>query len=233
MPNPQDDSIIFHALDRDSEIEITERNLPHWFQVDAAVFITFRLADSLPKEVVIRMLAELREWLRRNSMPSALADVIFEANEIHYDRIMNDISPIQRREFKKLTDRLFHRSLDDCHGACLLKNPALATIVSDAIKHFDGDRYDLDSFVIMPNHVHAIVQFRQEGGLSTIGQSWMRYTAREINKRIGRTGVLWQPEPFDHVIRSPEQFEYLQRYIAANPSKAKLVEGEYLYWKRV
>ncbi|MBM3966961.1 MAG: hypothetical protein FJ308_18135 [Planctomycetes bacterium] len=85
----------------------------------------------------------------------------------------------------------------------------------------------------MPNHVHAIVQFRQEGGLLTIGQSWMRYTAREINKKIGRRGVLWQTEPVDHVIRSPEQFEYLQRYISANPSKAQLVEGEYRYWKRV
>jgi putative transposase len=233
MSDPQEDSIIFHTLDRDSEIEITERNLPHWFQVDAAVFVTFRLADSLPKEVVIRMLAELREWLRCNSMPSVLADVIFDANEIHCDRIMNEISSIQRREFKRLTDRLLHRSLDECHGACWLRNPELATIVSDAIKHFDGDRYDVDSFVIMPNHVHAIVQFRHDGGLSTIGQSWMRYTARAINKNIGRTGELWQPEPFDHIIRSPEQFEYLQRYIAANPTKAKLARGEFVYWRRV
>ncbi|MFN7627948.1 MAG: transposase [Pirellula sp.] len=131
-----------------------------------------------------------------------------------------------------MTNQLLHRSLDSCHGSCLLRNPILAEIVADSIKKFDGEKYDLDSFVIMPNHVHVIVQFRQENGLHTIGQSWMRYTARRINERIGRTGVLWQPEPFDHAIRSSEQFEYFQRYITENPIKAKLAQGEFLYWRR-
>lgn len=85
----------------------------------------------------------------------------------------------------------------------------------------------------MPNHVHVLVQFRQGYDLSTVSQSWMRYTARQINKEIGRTGVLWQPEAFDHIVRNPEQFEYLHRYIAENPKKANLKAGEFLYWKRV
>ena len=84
----------------------------------------------------------------------------------------------------------------------------------------------------MPNHVHAIVQFRTEAGKSIIGQSWTRFTARQINPLIGASGAFWQPEPFDHAIRSDEQFQYLQKYVANNPAKAKLRDGEFQLWQR-
>ena len=131
-----------------------------------------------------------------------------------------------------MTDRAFHQSLDECHGACLLRQPELANIVSDAILHHEGIQYDLDCFVVMPNHVHAIVQFRAGYSIKTIGQSWLRYSARKIKKQINRNGAFWQAEPFDHIIRSPEQFVYLQGYVRDNPSKAKLREGEFIYWCR-
>ena len=224
--------IVFNALDRDADIEISVRNLPHWFQVDAALFITFRTADSLPKEVIVRMIAELQEWLRCHGLPTELADSMLNTKLPNHDQLLDQLESAQRRELKMLTDQLFHRSLDDCYGECLLKDTMLAQIVADAVRKFDGNRYDLDSLVIMPNHAHVIVQFRPGFDLETISQSWMRYTARVINKRIGRKGVLWQPEPFDHIIRSPEQFSYLGRYIADNPQKANLRNGEYIYWKR-
>jgi REP element-mobilizing transposase RayT len=101
--------------------------------------------------------------------------------------------------------------------------------VGDALRYFDGDRYDLDSFVVMPNHVHVLVQFRPNISLTAQTESWLRYTARQINARLGRRGEFWQSEPFYHLVRSAEQFEYLQRYIAENPQKAHLHTGEYLY----
>jgi type I restriction enzyme R subunit len=67
--------------------------------------------------------------------------------------------PLQR-EFRRLRDRAWHRALDDCHGECLLRDPMNARIVADGLLHFDGKRYDLDTFIIMPNHVHLLVQFR-------------------------------------------------------------------------
>ena len=60
----------------------------------------------------------------------------------------------------------------------------------------------------------------------------MRYTAREINAKSGAEGEFWQPEPFDHIIRSAAQFDYLQGYVAANPAKANLRDGEFLFWER-
>ena len=227
------DPIVFHALDRRADINVTERNLPHWFQAGAAIFVTFRCADSLPKEVLLRMERELHDWLKLNGLPIALASSKFESNakSLVNDQLLSKFSNSQKREFKMLRDRLLHHSLDECHGACLFKTQEIARVVADAILKFNGERYDLDSLVVMPNHVHTVVQFRDGYDFETIGQSWMRYTARVINKQIGRKGVLWQPEPFDHIIRTPDQFCYLQRYIKDNPRRANLRDCEYVYWK--
>ena len=222
----------FNAFDRDSEIELSHRNLPHWFQVDAAMFVTFRTADSLPREVLLRIQRELEEWLLRQKLPIELAASTIGVKLPNHEQLLATLRPIDRKQFRKLADQLFHFSLDKCHGKCALKRADLAGIVSDAILYHDGESYDLDCFVVMPNHVHAIVQFRTDSGKSIVGQSWMRYTARKINPLIGESGAFWAPEPFDHVIRSAEQFVYLQNYVANNPSKAKLREGEFLLWQR-
>jgi len=224
--------VIFNSLDWDAEIEVKARNLPHWFQANAAIFVTFRTSDSLPVQVRLRLAEELRRWLASNNLPLELAESVFEAKTAKFDRILAELELARQRELRKLTSQLFHRSLDESHGECLLRNRSIANIVAEAIMKFDGDRYDLDSFVIMPNHVHAIVQFRGGYGLSVVSQSWMRFTARAINKHNGRVGGLWQPECFDHIIRSDKQFQYLRRYIFENPSKANIPVGEYIYWSR-
>lgn len=57
-----------------------------------------------------------------------------------------------------------------------------------------------------------------------------RYSARQINKLLGRTGSVWQGEPFDHIVRSESQFEYLQQYVSDNPKKARIPESDYTLW---
>jgi len=224
MSSDSEKNLVFNTFDPQSEVQRSSRNLPHWFQQGVAVFLTFRTADSMPSEVIERWKEEQKVWLLQHGLkPALVADPTLLAK-----------LPLQvQSEFRRLRDRSWHRSLDNCHGACLLRQPKLARIVGDALRYFDGDRYDLDSFIIMPNHVHLLVQFRPPTTLKTQTQSWLRYSAREINRHFGRHGVFWQSEPFDHLIRSPEQFEYLQRYIAENPKKANLPADDSLYWTRV
>ena len=224
--------VLFNAFDRDAGIEFSLRNLPHWFQVDAAMFITFRTIDSIPREVLSRMQRELEGWLSIKKYPIELAASSVGVKLPNHEQLLNTLAFTDRKQFRKLADQLFHGGLDECHGKCVLKRLELAEIVAEAILHQNDQAYDLDCFVIMPNHVHAIVQFRSESGKSIVGQSWMRYTARRINAVIGESGAFWQPEPFDHVIRSAEQFVYLQKYVANNPTKAKLRVGEFLLWQR-
>ena len=225
-------NVVFNPLDREAAIDVSARNLPHWFQVGAAIFVTFRTADSLPREVLLRWHRELTEWLERNGLPVELADSTVHRHLPNHEQILDSIPVRQRRKFRQFSDRMFHCSLDECHGACKLREPGLAKIVGDAIRFGDGTQYDLDNFIVMPNHVHAIVQFRQGSGLEIVSQSWMRFTARRINSVTGESGAFWQSEPFDHIIRSSEQFCYLHDYVADNPEKAGLVPTDCLYWHR-
>ena len=95
--------------------------------------------------------------------------------------------------------------------------------------HFDGRRYRLGDFVVMPNHVHLLAVFPSDEAMKEQCDSWLHYSAFQIHRVIGEKGKLWQQEPFDHLVRNPEQYDYLREYIADNPEKARLRTGEFLY----
>ena len=77
-----------------------------------------------------------------------------------------------------------------------------------------------------------LVQFRDDVSLTKQTESWLRFSARQINEQLNQTGPFWQSEPFDHLVRSDEQFVYLSDYVRNNPTKAGLKEGEYLLYER-
>ncbi len=85
------------------------------------------------------------------------------------------------------------------------------------------------AFVIMPNHVHVLAAFRDEGAVTKQGAAWRRFFARQINELIGREDHLWQQDQFDHLVRSEASFDRIRHYIVIvnNPSKANLRCGEY------
>ena len=81
----------------------------------------------------------------------------------------------------------------------------------------------------MPNHVHLLAAFPSAESMREQFDSWLHYTAFRIHQRINKKGHFWQQEPFDHLVRSVEQYEYLRDYIADNPKTAKLKEGDFVY----
>ncbi len=147
----------------------------------------------------------------------------------HWSRLLPRLDAKQRHAFDFHFNRGRERKLDECLGACMLKRPELARIVADSLLHFDGDRYRMGDFVIMPNHVHLLVAFPTPELMEKPFDSWLHYTAFRINQRIGAKGKFWQQDPFDHLVRSQEQYEYLRGYIAMNPGKAGLKPGEFYY----
>src|SRR5262249_11571853 len=132
-------------------------------------------------------------------------------------------------DFQKTFNRCREAFLDTCHGRCLLKRPELAQIVAESLLHFDGQRYRMGDFVVMPNHVHLLTVFPTADAMKKQCGSWLHYTAFRINQAVGETGEFWQEEPFDHLVRSPEQYDSPRRHIADNPHKAGLKPGEYHY----
>jgi len=108
-------------------------------------------------------------------------------------------------------------------GSCLLKDPDVARLVEDALLFFQGDRYALSAWCVMPNHVHAVVTPYDGRSLLEILHSWKSFTAHRINTLLGRRGRVWQQESFDHLVRSPDSFEVFVTYTENNPVAAGLV----------
>jgi len=207
------------VFDPKAELLIGERCRPHWSQAGAIVFVTFRTADSIPREVLNRWERERGDWLHRRGHSTGQ----------HWSLVLPKLNDEERAKFSRYFNRCRQMFLDTCHGRCLLRRAELARIVADSLLHFDGDRYRMGDFVVMPNHVHLLAAFATAEDMEKQFDSWLHYTAYRIHQRIGEKGHLWQQEPFDRLVRGVEQYEYLRTYIADNPRKANLSEGEFLY----
>ncbi len=164
--------------------------LPHFDGGPRPQFITFRLADSLPVKVFVK----LRSRLESGS--------------------------ISEWEYAYMMDRYLDRSI----GECALSERPVAELVRPAFLHFDGSRYRLHSWVIMPNHVHLLMTQSEGESLSRIMHSLKSFTAKEANRLLGRSGHFWSKEYFDRYIRDSDHFVKTKRYIERNPVKAGLCE---------
>jgi REP element-mobilizing transposase RayT len=215
-------TVHFAFFDPEAEVGISHRNLPHWFQPGATYFVTFRTADALPAEVLSEWTEERRRWLLAHGI---------DPDGANWQIAFNALPKAQQDAFRRLYNSTFHRLLDAGYGACLLKHAEAADIVARAFAHFDGERYQLSDFVVMPNHVHVLLGLLGGTHLADLCYSWKKYTANQINKLFGRRGHFWQGESFDHIVRSGAQFDYFQAYIAANPQLAGLQPGEFVLYR--
>lgn len=142
--------------------------------------------------------------------------------------------PLSRDEEKRL-DHLHSEKvgkyLDAGHGACWMKNDRIAEIVESALQHFDGERYDLAAWCVMPNHVHVVVKPRPGHELPDIVHSWKSFTAHEANKALKRKGQFWEEEYYDHLIRDEADYVRCAEYVLANPEKAGLKDWKWIGMK--
>lgn len=209
----------FHPHD---DLLITQRKLPHWAQDGAVVFITWRTHDSMPQDVLTAWRAERNRWLVAHDIDPTIKG---------WKSCVQALPPDVMAEYHDHFTTRWHEELDAGHGACVLRDPALAQIVHDSLLHFDGERYEMLSFVIMPNHVHLLVCFSDKAALLEQCEPWKHFTGVQINRRLGVKGRFWQQDAFDHLVRHAAQFRRLQHYIAENPAHAGLQAGEALLWQ--
>lgn len=175
--------------------------LPHWTRDGSIYAVTFRLADSLPSGIVESWHVE-RDAIR------------IRAVEQHRELTTFELARLYRLHEEKV-----ERLLDDAQGECILRDPTVAEIVANAMRHFDGTRYDLLAWSVMPNHVHAVLRPRDMHELPDILHSWKSLTAHRINEQLGRTGSVWQDEYYDHLIRDEQELRHSVEYAWVNPEK--------------
>ena len=192
-------------------------------------------ASSLPKEDAGKMPAlPGSPWHSRGYLPH------FEGGEIAQSITfcLHDSLPATLRaewadELERLpdTEQKLHRrkrieaALDGGHGACFLANPRIARLVVDALRRFDGERYRLHAWCVMPNHVHVLATPLGRYRLSSMVHSWKSFTANQANKQLGRSGSFWMQEYFDRAIRNEHHFKTAVEYIEHNPVKAGLCDA--------
>ena len=213
----------FHLFDHDADVFVVNRRLPHWSQPGTVAFVTWRTNDSMPAAVLRQWFADRDRWLRAHGIDPA---------EHNWHEKLAELDRRIVEAFLESFWNRWHDALDACHGACVLREPELAEVVAKSLRHFDDDRYLMLDFVVMPNHVHLLASFADEDAMLAQCESWKHYTATQINRRLKQHGRFWQQDGFDHLVRNDEQFAYLRRYIAENPKKARLREGEYKVYSR-
>ncbi len=197
---------LFYDPERPSQTG--KHNLPHWQQGEVPVFVTFRLADSLPK-------SQLERWKREME----------EFKELHPEPWDDEIRIEYRKRF---TDEV-ETWLDRGHGGCELRLPQVRAIVVGAFSHFDNKRYRILAYVIMPNHVHILFEPIRPHTLPEILHSLKSFTSNGINKLLGRTGPFWMRDYHDRLIRSEKHLFWARKYIENNPKN--LSADTFALWK--
>jgi REP element-mobilizing transposase RayT len=179
--------------------------LPHLKREGGSYFITFRQAGSLPQEVLVRFKQE-RDTILAQAATARRPLTWAEQEEL----------------FRWYSSRV-DKYLDAGHGTCYLQDPALADIVAGAFRFFEGQRYELRAWVVMPNHAHVVVWPMPGQVLSGILHSWKSFTSHEINKRLPeKVAPLWQSESYEHLIRNDEDLQRCCHYTLMNPVNAGL-----------
>ena len=189
------------------------RQLPHVVQNNTIYFVTFRLADSIPRVKLEQWKHELTQWTRENPPPH---------------------TTVQKEQFADLGYRQMERWLDMGAGACILNQTDVRGAIEECLRFGDGKSYWLGDFVIMPNHVHVLVQPDERMSLRQIIAPWRTISTQKINKLLGIRGKLWQRDWFDHIVRNQGSLGRIRRYIRENGrylSPSTYTSGEGLLFK--
>ncbi|MBA3913933.1 MAG: transposase [Acidobacteriales bacterium] len=185
----------------ESPIVVRSRgHLPHWERDLGTYFVTFRLFDSLPAEILAKMKSEGESLL---------------ANARQLGR---ELTASEHHHLASLPEHY----LDAGSGACWLNRPEIAGLVSRALQYFDPARYELHAWCVMPNHVHVAFTPTPPSQLFDIVHSWKSFTAHRSNLLLHRTGEFWQREYYDHLIRNQGDLARVVKYIMDNPTNAGL-----------
>ena len=190
-----------------------QRHLPHWQPQSAVFFVTFRLKNSLPYELI----ESLREEWERAKAASHNLPESERANQNALD---------EQRYFERWEDYLDKAEF----GPRWLSQPEIADIVKEAMHYRDEKDFDLHAYSIMSNHVHVVFgplsksEWHSDSQpLHKILQSLKRHTARQANKILDREGAFWQDESYDRVIRDNNEYVRIVNYVLENPVKAGFV----------
>ena len=162
-----------------------------------------------------------RGYLPHRDSPGLIQFVTFRLYDSFPAARRQEWEALLRIEDNRQRRTRLEQYLDRGYGPCWLGQAPIAGVAEGALRHFNHERYNLLAWVVMPNHVHVLVQTRQEP-LAHVLQSWKRFIAREANLLLSRKGSFWEREYWDTYMRDEAQMVKARCYIDQNPVKAGL-----------
>jgi REP-associated tyrosine transposase len=158
-----------------------------------------------------------------------LSDSLPGAKIDYFKSLVHDLPDKERkRELRKKLEAW----IDAGPGCCLLQHPDIAQCVQETLLYFNGSRYQVHEWVIMPNHVHVLFQQFEGFNLDKVVASWKKYTGRKIHDYLIETrqddlrkvlSPVWSAEYWDRFIRNEKHYQNVIDYIHNNPVKAGIV----------
>jgi REP element-mobilizing transposase RayT len=191
--------------------------LPHCDKPGLTQFVTFRLWDSMPASRRCEWEHLLAINVRSDAPRSGTASTVSNTGARSIASRDDEAIAKSRREQRQKLEEYLDRS----HGECFLRDPRVATLIENTLRFHHGQRFDLLAWVVMPNHVHAVLKVGDTTPLSKIIQNWKSISAVAANKLVGRSDDYWQEDYWDTFMRDEEQTRKAVRYIENNPVKAR------------
>ena len=179
-------------------------------------------------------LIEPKGWHSRGYLPHLDAAGIIQHVTFHLadslpqdaiERCMEQSDALPPNAKQRVCRERLNDLLDAGIGSCFLRDPQCAQIVRDALWFGDGVRYQLLAFVVMPNHVHALIETRNDWPVGKLVQTWKRHTSKHFDAvGIFAKKPYWQRDYWDRFVRDQSQLEAVVAYIECNPVAAGLVD---------
>ena len=130
-------------------------------------------------------------------------------------------------------NRIYHVTTRTHGSVPVFSNFGDARILVRAIHRQQIDRHlDTLAYVVMPDHLHWLVQLTGDRSLSTCMNLVKSLSTREIHYKGRYRGKVWQRGFFDRALRRDDDLPAVARYIVANPLRARLVGSvrEFPFW---
>jgi REP element-mobilizing transposase RayT len=175
---------------------------------------------------------EHRDWYSRGylphfDVPDLIQSITFRLGDALPAAVIKAIEQEYRLKGKRDDPEKYERFqeyLDAGHGSCALRDLRVAHMVEGALLYFDAQRYRLLEWVVMPNHVHALIETVEGHRIGNVLHSWKSFTSKEANRILGRSGTFWQADFFDRYIRNEKHYNAVVNYIRDNPVMAGLAQ---------
>ena len=174
-----------------------------------------------------------RGYLPHLDAPALLQSITFRlADSLPQERLRQleqELATRPDNEREKWKRERIEAWLDAGMGCCALRHPRLAALMQNTLLYFDGSRYRLLAWCVMPNHVHVLIE--QQAPLSKIVQSWKSYTGRWALAHAAELGIsvpgkrFWMRDYWDRYIRDQHHLNAVIAYIHNNPVKAGLCKN--------